>query len=351
MKRPQPLSLRLALLVLVLVCIPFGSPVAVAGVLVLKNGDRLQGDLVKLEDEKITWKSDSFGTLSIAQDRVESLSTTTLVKMDGHSEPCAVVGARGEELQFSCADHSSGRVPLAALERLLPYEDHFNGAHTYRGKLSVAGTHTRGNRREEDWEVDSEVEFRRGDMRHMFGVEFESESTNDEAAEEEFDFTYGLSWFFQERWFLVNDLGLGMDESKNIDERYAFGSGLGYQFWETDRKTLSLESGVSYLKELFNRSPGDSEGFERESSRVTWRWATNFRYKLPLSASLVHKNELFYSFEDSGDWEFDSDTGLNVPLGAGLFSEFKVEYDYDNMPQQDERKSDTKLSVGVGYVW
>ena len=337
--------------ILLLLLVPFLSPYAVAGVLVLKNGDRIQGDLIKLEDEKISWQSDSFGKLSIDQNKVESLSTSTLVKMDGHSEPCAVVGAYGADLQFSCADQSTGRVPLMALERLLPYEDHFRGAQTYRGKISLAGTHTRGNRREEDWEVETESELRRGDLRHIFGFEFESESTDDRPANEEFELNYGLSWFFQERWFWVNDLAFGMDESRNVDERYAFGSGFGYQFWETDRKALSLESGVTYLKELFSRSAGDSQGFQRESNRLTWRWATNFRYKLPLSASLVHKNALFYSLEDGDDWEFDSDTGLNVPLGAGLFSEFKVEYDYDNMPQQDERKSDTKLSVGVGYVW
>ncbi len=323
-----------------------------AGVLVLKNGDRLRGDLVKLEDDKITWQSDSFGTLTIEQSKVESLETSTLVKMDGHSEPCTVMETAGADIHFSCADESTGRVPLMALERLLPYEDHFSGAQTYRGKLSLSGTNTRGNRRREDWELDSEVELRRGDMRHMFGVEFESESSNNGPAEEEFEIQYSIDWFFRERWFWVNNTTVGADESKNIDERYAFGSGFGFQFWETDRKALSLESGLTYLKELFDQSDTSDEEFERGSERLAWRWATNFRYQLPLSASLVHTNALFYSFEGGGDdWEFDSDTGVNVPLGAGLFSEFKVEYDYDNMPQQDERKSDTKLSVGVGYVW
>lgn len=324
---------------------------AFSGELVLKNGDRLQGDLVKLEGESVVWASESFGNLSVAKQDVDQLNTTTLIKMDGHPEPCTITSVSGGNVRFSCADSTSGQVSLLSLELTLPYEDYFAGARTYKGKVALAGTHTTGNKKEEDWELDTEIELRRGDFRHMFGAEYESESTNDAPADEEFEFSYSLDWFFQERWFWYNDVSIGAEESKNIDERYALGSGFGYQFWESDRSALSVESGVSFVKELFDRSENADDTFESQSERGVLRWAANYFYVLPFSAALVHKHEILYSLEDGEDWELDSDTGINIPLGAGLFSEFKVEYDYDNQPLQNEKKSDTKFSVGLGYEW
>ncbi len=327
------------------------TAVAGAGELILKNGDRLQGDLVKLEGESVTWASDTFGNLEVPKIKIEKLLTTTLLKMDGHSEPCTVTGVTRGEFSYSCADNTNGRLSLLTLERAVPYEDHLAGVHSYRGKLALAGTHSRGNTKEEDWELDSEVEFRRGDYRHVAVVEFESRTVGSAPATEEFALSYSLDWFFQERWFWNNDVTIGADESKNIDERYLMGSGFGFQFWENDVSALSVQYGLSVVKELFDRVDLTDDTFDSESNRIAWRWATNFRYALPFSTSLSHKHELLYSLEDSDDWEFDSATALNIPLGAGLFSEFKMEYDYNGLLLQDERRADTKFSVGVGYVW
>lgn len=322
-----------------------------AGVVTLKNGDRLQGDLVKLEAEVVIWASDSFGELSISKDQIENLQTATLLKINGNNDPCTLYGMDGADLTYSCQTGDSGRVPLLVLEVALPYEDYQAGAHTYGGRLALAGIYSRGNKIEDDWDLDSGVEFRRGDYRHIMNVEYEAKSQDNSPADEKFAIEYGLDWFFETRWFWYNDLAIGADESKDIDEIYTFGTGFGFQVWEVERTALSLKAGLTYVKELFDR-PEDLVGdFSSSDNRLAWQWSTDYRNKLPLDAELFHTNSLIQSFEDLGDWLLETDTGINVPLGAGLFSEFKFEYDYDNEPQSGTRSEDTKFSVGIGYVW
>lgn len=322
-----------------------------AGLLTLKNGDRLGGELIKLEAEVVIWVSDSFGKLTVDKNKIENLQTSTLLKINGYDDACTVYGVEGVELIYSCDKHGPGRVALQTLEVVLPYEDYLAGAHTYHGRLGLAGTYSRGNKVEDDWDLDSEVEFRRGDFRHMVQLEYEGKSLDNAPADEKFKVEYGLDWFYQTRWFWYNDVTASADESKNLDERYSLGSGFGYQVWEIDRTALSLQGGVTFVKELFDRPEGEVEDFESSDDLVAWELSAKYRYKLPLGAEVFHTNKLIQSLKDNADWRFDSNTGLNIPLGAGLFSEFRVEYDVDNQPQSGNRREDTKLRVGIGYDW
>jgi len=34
-----------------------------------------------------------------------------------------------------------------------------------------------------------------------------------------------------------------------------------------------------------------------------------------------------------------------------VYSEFKVDYNHDNEPQQDKEAKDVRVSVGVSYKW
>ncbi len=329
------------------------SASASAGEIILNNGDWIKGDLAKLEAEVIYWKSENFGELTIDKNKVLQIRTETYVKVNGHDLPCRIRGMDEGKLMYDCADGGKVKISLLSVDSLQPYAEYAAGAYDYNGKIAIAGTHSSGNKVEEDWDVASEVSFRRGEYRHTMTLDYESESSDNGPVEEEYDVKYRLDWFFDERWFWYNEAGLGADESKNIDESYLAGTGLGHQLWENHRTALALELGVEYIKELFDPTEEDELDpmFDSSVSQTALRFATDFRYEFPLSLKFIHNHELLYSLDNSDDWRFSSDTGINVPLGAGLFSEFMVEYDYDNQPQVDNRKEDTKFSVGVGYEW
>ncbi len=320
----------------------------------LVNGDRLQGSLVKIEGEQVTWNSDSFGDLTIAKSKVEQVQISAPVKIKGQAKACSVQGMDGPLLVYHCGDSSEQiKTELAVVDRVIPYVRHTEGSYTYSGKTSVAISMKRGNEVKDDVDVDTGVEFRKSDWRHIMSVNYESRSSDDEPSDELYDLKYRLDWFFSERWFWFNELGFGMDEPKNIDERFVYGTGIGVQWWEYAHSAFSVASGLEFLKENFDPTDENLLDPNWEATRESgfWTLSYNFRRKLPYSLHLISKGQSRWSLEDSQDWELDLELGLSMPLGKRLFSEYKFEYDYDNQPNGDNRKEDKKLTVGIGYKW
>lgn len=328
-----------------------GGTIGEAGELVLKNGDRVAGELIKLEAEKVTWQSDSFGKITVDKARIENLHTVTLMKLNGINQPCALIGMEGRNIRYSCRKGISGNLPLLTVELAMPYDEFQLAGMTHRGKLGLSGSYSRGNKVENDWDLDFELEMRRGDLRHKVDVEYENKSQNNESAKEKYKLEYGLDWFYQTRWFLYSDVELSVDDSKNIDMRQAFGSGFGFQLWEFDITALAITGGLTYVSEQFETPATPADNFEEKNEQMAWQFGLDYRYTLPFDAKLFHKNSLFQSFERSNDWRFESDTGISMPLWGGLYSEIKLEYDYDNAPQGDNRSEDSAVKFGVGYNW
>ncbi len=328
----------------------FVVPVS-AGELLLKNGDRLAGELERFEADNLVWLSDSFGHLTLAKNEVASLTSDRVFKLEGHAEPCQLLSLSEGMLEYHCADQTLEHVPLLTVDYLLPYESYENGAHSYEGKIHLSGETERGDKDKREWEIDLELGYSRGDYRHQIALEYENTRKDGDRAEQKYEVAYGLDWFFSPRWFWYNQLELSSDEKKDIDSRADFDSGVGYQFLDNDKVSLAVESGFGYVQENFDEPDSFDPDFDDSDDRINWRLAADYRYRLPLEAELFHRSEFLQSLRESGDWQFESETGLSIPLGFGLFSEFKLEYDVDNQPQEDKARENSKLEVGVGYEW
>src|SRR5437764_13977045 len=77
-----------------------------ADMLVMKNGDRVSGHIVKKDGDKITVKTDNFGAITTAWDAVSSVQSDT---------PLAVVFKDGKS-GVGIVSASDGRVTVALTE-------------------------------------------------------------------------------------------------------------------------------------------------------------------------------------------------------------------------------------------
>jgi putative salt-induced outer membrane protein YdiY len=330
----------------ILISLFFYSANLFSAELTLKTGERLLGELVKLEGDSVTWLSPGLGQITLAKRNIASLTTHTLLKINGHDKPCALYSIQWDETFYSCEDKTSNQLRVTALELIMPYEDYYQGAYSFRGKVAINGEYASGNTEEDTWAVDTEAEVRRGDYRHTLGAKYEYKSKQDNISENKLDTRYRLDWFFSERWFSYGQVMWAMDDSKKLDGRLNLGGGIGYQFWENDHSALALQTGINYVKE-----DRETDTSELESERHLWRIATDFRHKLPLSGEFFHRSQLLWPYDGGEDWEFESVTGINFPLGYGVFSGIQLDYEYDNIPADETEREDTRLKVGVGYEW
>ena len=268
----------------------------------LTNGDIIKGQLKQQTDTHVIWSSDSFGTLTIAQEQIASINGESF----------------GEE----------------------PAEIFSN---TYEGSLSFTGAYASGNQEREDWDLDSGVKWRDGDFRHGSSLNYETHRLNNSPKNREYAVNYVLDWFFQDQWFWSNGVSFGANEERAIDNFYYIGSSLGRQFWESKSTALSASTGLLWL----------SEDFEDQSTdrRLTWSWSADYRALLINNIQLFHSHKVFIALTDFGDSDLSADLGIKIPVVKNLFAEVKLEWDYDNQPAVGKEKSDSQLTMGVNYSW
>ena len=324
-----------------------------AGELLFTNGDRVQGELLVIDKANVTWRSENFGDLTVAKARIANMSVDKPVVIQGQRDTCTVIGMEKQFLAYRCGTSSYvQRTELLSLASVEPFVENREKNYEYYGEMAISGVFSRGNTEEDDLDVFASTTFRQGNFRHVTTIDVDTLSTGDNPATEDYEVGYRLDWFFSEKWFWYNALTGGRTESKSIKEFYNYGTGLGVQMWENVNSALALESGIDFIKERYEQPDDPMVEPTDDLEKAAWRFATRYRYKLPwFNAKLVHKNEVLYSFEDSADWEVSADVGVSVPLGPGLFSEYMIEYDYDNLPAEGAKSADTKVTIGIGYKW
>lgn len=324
-----------------------GAFSAYAGELLLVNGDKVHGEISSIDSSHVVWQADLLGELRIPKANVKGMSSSMALKLRGERKPCYWADLEDDLAQFACDDGSLTDIPFLAIEEIVRFEGYRDTLHQYAGKLAVMGSQASGNKQQQDWVIDADVTMRVADFRHEVGLKYEQESVNKGPLLHEAEAVYSLDWFFKPQWFWFADASSLKDESKNIDMKNTFGSGLGYQFWERQRSALSLELGAQYAQERFD------ESIITESERQTgsWRISANYRYQFPFSIAFIHKNKFLQSLDNGNQWEIDSETGVRMPIGKSISADMKFEYDYDNLPPEGTVKEDTMLRFGLGYAW
>ncbi len=323
---------------------------ASAGQITLHNGDVIKGELTAIQAKVVLWKSQSFGPQRIDKSKIASIRSSRLLKVPGHDLPCKIIGMKSGHLRYYCEDSGETSLSLFMLENVQPYKDFESGAYTYSGRASVSGTVNRGNINQDDIDVFANISFQRGEYRHVIETSYESLKIDDNTPQEKIELRYRLDWFLAEQWFWYNEVELGRDDFRNVNQYLLLSSGVGYEIWNDAEGKLDVEIGAEYSMDNFHVTDTDltDPKFESDKNQVRLRLGSNLEHKLYGENSVFNRNKLTLL---ASDWEFSMDLGLNVPLGAGLFSELVAEYDYLSEPAGENENADTKITLGIGYQW
>lgn len=341
-------SIRRVVVLLMVACL---AAVARAGEIQLTNGDRLAGELISISESSILWNSATVGNLKIAKDQILAITSTAPLKIRGRDEPCYWQELRGSQVIFACANGDLDFEPLYSLKQVVPYVAAMEDFYQHDGHITLSGSRFGGNVEQQSWLVDTELKVRYSDVRHTIETEYEARSFADTPLDESYELEYFFDWFFAPRGYWQNETSGSKDESRNIQERYAFGSGLGYELWRTPIALLSFELGGRFEKTIYEVVGAFNPNREYSTEIALWRSGFRFNYRLPLEIDFRHQTQYFQPVNASDEWRFESDTGFSVPLGFGISANVSYEYDYNNAPPEFSLKKDSILRFGLDYSW
>ncbi|MFN4241898.1 MAG: YdiY family protein [Tepidisphaerales bacterium] len=318
------------------------------GEVVFKNGDRLTGEVTRLEGGKLKIKSAVAGEVTVDLKDVASFST---------DEPIEIKLADGsvvkQQVQRSETPGTIQTAPSAAgvaastlsLDQVVAINEP-KVETRWTGNIRAGALLSRGNTDSDAFNLAGDAQRRTADDRLSLSGQYLYARSRKSGGEKE---TTTDNWFAQVKYdyFVSKKLyfyAVARFERDNIADlnlRALPGVGIGYQWLEGPKQNFRTEAGVGLTYE-------DYRGEESETYPNA-RLAYAYDRVLVDNVRFIHNLEYLPSLEDFGEYIINTDAGIRVNLSARFFTDFKVELKYNARPEADVSRSDLRYILAVGW--
>jgi len=320
----------------------FGS--AIAHELHLSNGDLINGQVIRMDENKLIFKTSYAGEISVDWAEVINLIT---------DEPIKVILTDGTALEGFSREASANMMRIET-EKLEAPSDFklsevaaINPVEKPVVKITVrtnAGlTQERGNTDTDSLRLDGEFIARTEKSRYSFGGELNIEKVDGDTTVENWLAFGNYDYFVIQKWFLYTNTLFEHDKFADLDLRSTLGVGVGHQFFESDTLNLSTAVGPAWVNEDFIEA--------EDEDYSAGQWLINYdQYFFNKFVQLFHRQTGFIKLADTNRWLLKTRQGLRFPIYKGFTTTLQYNYDYNNDPSPAAKeKWDSKLMVLLGW--
>ena len=310
----------------------------------LANGDRLTGEIVRMEKGSLHLKTTYAGEVELKWQEVVCITSErelTFQLQNGEiwigrancpaSGRIQIVGERiGESAELS----------LEEIEAINPSPP--PPSVTYRGNMSGGGTITKGNTDEAAAYLSAGFEARSKRHRFTLGGKYNYGETDGEITTRNALGRIKYDFFVWKRLYTLAQARFERDDFQDLNLRSTMGLGLGYQIIDTKRTSLFAEAGVSYFNEDFMEAEDKSHASARESM--------GFEVDIVRDRiKFFHLHEFYYSLKESKSYFISSEQGFRLLLFRNFFAKFQVDFSYNSQPAPEREKADFSYIGSLGY--
>ena len=332
----------------VILIVAVSASLCLAGEVLLGNGDRLSGEVEKIIDGKLYFKSDLVGPVTIDMANVKTFSTDKADKIVLSDE--TVVNR-----QLTASD--AGRVSLVGgsiiqgqdvkltdITALNPPEKE---SPRWKGSVSAGITSVHGNAKSETVQGSVSAGLRREKDRTTLGADYgrakqEDPDTGAETTSEDWWKLRGkYDYFLSKKFYSFLEGRYETDKVADLDRRVIGGVGVGYQWIESEGMNFSTEVGLANLSERFNDGTSNNE--------VSAQAGYHFDVKLNDRIDFINDLTYYPSIQQYSDYFLTTTVELRASLVGNMFANFRTIFDYDTSPARGKGSTDVKHILGVGW--
>ena len=315
-------------------------------IVVLRNGDRLSGDIVSLEFGILTLKTDNMSTLSIEWPAVRSVTSKfafAIERRDGNKYDGVITTSDdGADLVVE-STAGSVRIPMADVERISRFSPQFWDR--INGGLSLGFSYTKSSSIQVS-NVNFNANYR--SITEVGSLTFSSNTTKDSSGSttDRQLLTAGVQFLQQQSrnfWGLL--ASLERDQSLGIDARLTGGAALGRRFVQSTFTELTGIVGVVGTEEWIVDKPEPRASVEAVLGG-SWQVFRFIEPKTRLNMSLY----VFPSLTESGRYRSTGDLSLTHKFPHDVTVGLTGYLSYDNQPPEPgAEKSDYGVTFNLGY--
>lgn len=313
--------------------------------LVLTNGDRITGEITRLEYGKLQFKTDYMGKLSIEWSGVAQLMSRQTFDVESihgqHHFGEITTSAEGQWLVVR-QPGSNAEVALADVARIAPVErklwERVNGAFS-------AGYDFASSSDVEVWSAHFDVTYRAALYTMSLRVDSDSTSSPEEGTDDRQRIAFSYQRIQPDARFWAGVASFDRNQELGVDGRLQAGGGIGRYLFQSATAEVSGFAGVVANQEWVTGGNADQQNLEGLLVG-TWRI---FQFTAP-ETSLAFSAGLLPSLTQSPRYRAGLDASLRREMIDDFFIDLSIWYDYDSVPPGDvEVKDDFGVTTSLGY--
>ena len=320
-------------------------------VIVLKNGDRVTGEIEQLEYGLLRLATDDMGTINIEWSAIASIDSKYVfdVQVVGGLRHSGLIGTSDDGSELVIRDEGSGRsVAVADVVRIEELETGF--WQRLSGSMSMGLNYTKSTGiRTSNINISSAYQ---GDKtKATLDISAAETSSPDTDKSERENITSTVQFQRERPSFVMLLNTLERNDELGIDARLTTGAGLARYFGQDEDSEIMLFAGAVANQE-WTDSGGDGVTLEDDSQQsiegalgATWRI---FRFGDP-DVSLASSAFLYPSLTESGRHRGNLDVSLRREIISDLFFDISFYESYDSDPPSGGQTTDYGFVTSLGY--
>lgn len=326
---------------------------------VLKNGDRVTGKIVKKDGGNLVVATELMGTVTIPWASVTDVKseqelnvalpggktakgklavTENRIEVAGQSAPLAEVSAIRNEAEQK------------AYERLL----HPGLKDLWAGYFDIGLSAARGNAKTNTFTTAFNTgRVTRTDKTTVYFNQIYSTASVAGVSSNVAQAIRGGAGYnknFTRRAFVNVFNDYEYDKFQNLDLRVVLGGGAGYAAIKNDKAQLDVLGGVAYNREKFDNRlrPGSPDNYLIRNSAEAY-WGDEFTYKLSTVTALRQSFRMFNNLTNTGAYRINFDLGLVTTIRKSIAWQITISDRYLSNPLLGRRNNDILYTTGLRF--
>ena len=318
------------------------SSVSWADTILLKNADRLTGEVIKIADDQLVLKTEYAGELSIALDKVSSIVTDKALELRLKS---------GQSLKSTLLSDTPGYALIAGqsvalneigFEKVVsaPTEDPLK-QRSFHGRAEASVESLQNKTQTRYAELDLNLTLQRNAWRHTVDVKKRNDSEDGEKTEDSQKLEYSVDYFLTPEWFTRGNSFYQRDRVTPDSDLHYNGLGVGKKLWKDENG--SWEIIATYNKLVIGGRPF-------QIGLNTWLLSTEYKRKFENEKWDVYaKADVLFPQNIPVKLILQSEAGLRYQLNAQIYLTAKLMVDVIGFSGGNLKNHSYKL--GIGTKW
>ncbi len=315
-------------------------PVSVqAAVVVLKNGDRITGLIVKMQDKKLEIDPEYSSTnITIDWEDVRSITSERPMSIQhyGDVEMPEGVGKRVRDRIILQTLEEGGPIRLEDVRSInLAEQD-------YYGYISAGGNQTSGNTQTQAFNLSGTLTYRKEEHRFILDGKYNRAQANNEDTANNGAINIKYDYFLTRRLFTSAFNLTETDQFQDLSLRNTSGLGLGYDLLASKQQLLSVAAGPGAVYQDFTTTPATI------TPSATWALRAEFRFRGD-DVILFHRHQGFKDLGHGSGTRVNADQGIRVKITDNWRINFEYDIRYNTLPVAGKKTTDTNIIFGFSY--